>query len=122
LLLIFFVCTASFQVDEAMLPVLLPASDTVAKVTVNVPLPELDRLVIKLQMRDGHAEWSVDGRPFGKLVELRRMLRAVAAIDAQLSIVLDVDGNVPMSDAIDLYDACRLSGFTAIQFAASEGV
>ncbi|MFV2070278.1 MAG: ExbD/TolR family protein, partial [Pirellulales bacterium] len=58
LLLIFFVCTASFQVAEEMVPVHLPAAGIAAEVAVNDPLPEIDRLVIKLQMRDGHAEWS----------------------------------------------------------------
>jgi len=121
LLLIFFVCTASFPIAEETLPVHLLASERASEVRSTAPLPNTNPLVIKLRISNQRAEWSIEGRTYGALVEVRRMLTAVAAIDARLTVILDVEADVPMSTAIDLYDACRLAGFTAIQFAVSEG-
>ena len=37
-------------------------------------------------------------------------------------VILDIDGNVPLENVIDVYDVCRQIGLRRIQFAASERV
>jgi biopolymer transport protein ExbD len=49
------------------------------------------------------------------------VLGEVAQIDASLPVILDVDGQVPLGDMIDVYDLSRLVGFDRIQFAAAGG-
>ena len=119
LLLIFFVCTASFQIAEEVLPSsLLAAGATPSDLEIEVE-PDLERVIVKLDLQDEQLAWTVNDRAYASLAEVRDVLRAVAAIDAGLPVVLDVDGRVPLGDVIDLYDLSRIAGFDRIQFAAS---
>jgi biopolymer transport protein ExbD len=43
----------------------------------------------------------------------------VARIKRDAPVVLDADGEVPLGDVIDAYDAARLAGLARVQFAAS---
>jgi biopolymer transport protein ExbD len=49
---------------------------------------------------------------------VEQVLRSVVAIDATLPVILDVAGDVPLGDMIEVYDLSRLAGFERIQFAA----
>ncbi len=119
LLMIFFVCTASFQLPEGVLPSSLLAAGTAKSEVVVEPEIQLQRVVVKLQVGGSDLVWIVNDRPYGSLAAVRDVLTAVAEIDPALPVILDVEGAVPLGDVIDVYDLCRLVGFSKIQFAAS---
>jgi len=119
LLLIFFICTASFQIAENVLPSnLLLAGSTVSDLDVEPDL-QLERVVVKLRMTDGKLGWIVNDRPYAMLADVQAVLRAVAELDPSLPVILDVEGSVPLGDVIDVFDISRRAGFEKIQFAAS---
>ncbi len=118
LLLIFFVCTAGFQIAEQALPTNLLVSGTVQSPLEPPPEPALERIVVKFQVDGGRVAWLVNDRPYPALAEVRHVLDALAHIDASLPVVLNVADEVPLGDVIDVYDACRLVGFETVQFAA----
>jgi biopolymer transport protein ExbD len=119
LLLIFFVCTASFQIAEFSLPTNLAVAGAV-EVPVEPPTEQpLERIVIKLQGGAGAVAWLVNERPYATVDGVRQVLAALAQVDASLPVVLDSAGEVPLGDVIDTYDICRLSGFATVQFATS---
>ena len=72
-------------------------------------------------MRRRHTQWIVNERPCDSLAEVRQVLHAVAEIDRTLPVVLDVGGEVPLGDMIDVYDLCRLVQFEKIEFAVPSG-
>lgn len=116
-LLIFFICTASFQLSEEALPTSLAiAGGPTPAATVEIET-DLKRIVVRGESIDGDTKWTVNDRPSPSLVEVEQMLRAAAAIDRALPVVLDVGGDVPLGDMIDVYDRCRLVQFERIEFA-----
>jgi biopolymer transport protein ExbD len=118
LLLIFFICTASFQLAEELLPTSLAvASGTSTPAPVEME-PDLERVVVRATRADGVTQWVVNERPCDTLEEVRLVFRAAAEIDPSLPVILDVAGDVPLGDMIDVYDLSRLEGFEKIQFAA----
>ena len=119
LLLIFFVCTASFQIAEEILPAgLLALGGSAVDVDLQ-PEVDLERVIVKIGDRAGRVAWLVNDRPYENLSQVRDVLAAVAQIDAGVPVILDVEGAVPLGHVIDAYDVCRLVGFDKIQFAAS---
>jgi biopolymer transport protein ExbD len=117
-LLIFFICTASFQVAEELLPTSLAvASGTSVAAPIEIE-PDLERIVVRARFAEGVTHWELNERPCDSLPEVRQVLAAVAEIDRTLPVILDVAGEVPLGDMIDVYDLCRLTGFEKIQFAA----
>lgn len=120
LLLIFFVCTASFQQLEEVLPTHLRAETTGASsAELDPELLELEDVIVKVVRRDGRTAWVLNEQPYATLAELRGVLEQLAAIRADLPVILDVQGQVPIGEVIDVYDVCRLAGFEMVQFAAS---
>jgi len=120
-LLIFFVCTASFQAPEELLPAyLLSAGATAQPETIDPQIEELEQVVVKIDPDGaGRVSWSVNDRPCAALAEVREVLTAVAAVRADLPVVLDVASEVPVGNMVEVWDLCRLVGFQKIQFAAS---
>jgi biopolymer transport protein ExbD len=117
-LMIFFICTASFQAAEELLPSHLSITGGTTKVSPIEMEPDLERIIVRATYADGHAKWVVNERPCATMPEVRQVLHAVAEIDRALPVVLDVSGDVPLGDMIDVYDLCRLEKFEKIQFAA----
>ena len=121
-LLIFFVCTVSFQPPEEVLPTNLSAQGASASVT---PPPseiiELEDVVIKVVDRQGQVGWEINQQPYASLNQVRDVLATIANLEPDLPVILDVQGEIPLGDVIDLYDLCRLVGFEKVQFAASVG-
>ena len=120
LLLIFFVCTASFQIAEAMLP--SPLSRMGA--TAVELLPEmtdipLERVLVEISRAGEASQISINGQACPTLQRLSELLSALAAIDRTLPVILDIAGETRLAVAIDVYDRCRLAGFDQIQFAAT---
>ena len=123
LLLIFFVCTASFQPPEEVLPVQMPSSGAIAA-EVEIPeVADLGEIVVKVLWRrvgdEWHARWEINGRRYENLAEVETVLRAIREVKADLPVILDVEPPVPMENVIDVHDVCLKVGLEQVQFAAS---
>ena len=120
LLLIFFVCTASFQAAEEILPTNLSLPGSISSdVPIDPDLLDLDEIVVKVLWGEAGARWEINGRDYSRLAEVGGVLTAAARVQSDLPVILDVQGEVPMEDVIDVYDVCRQVGLERIQFAAS---
>jgi len=128
LLLIFFVCTASFDVRarEEVLPTRLSLPGVVqSDVQIDPEQLDLEEIVVEILWRDvggtWRAQWQINQRDYTRLAEVRAVLAAVKQIKIDLPVILDIEPDVPMDDVIDVYDLCREVGLARIQFAASAG-
>ncbi len=122
LLLIFFVCTSSFQPPEEVLPTNMSLPGSTSESVQIDPLEEdLDEIVVKVMWREGGPRWEVNQRQYQQLDQVGGVLNAVAGFQADLPVILDVEGIVPMENVIDVYDLCRQIGLQRIQFAAAAG-
>ena len=123
LLLIFFVCTAGFQVVEEILPTNLSLPGSVDTEVEIDPLEEdLDEITVKIFQRGNRPAWQVNGRDYDRLEQVGAVLSAAAEIKIDLPVILDVDAEVPIEDVIDVCDLCRQIGLQRIQFAISSDV
>ncbi len=122
LLLIFFVSTSSFQPPEEVLPTNMSLPGSTSEVVEIDPLEEdLDEIVVKVVWRESGPRWEVNQREYQQLNQVRAVLSAIAGFRADLPVILDVEGVVPMENVIDVYDLCRQIGLERIQFAAAAG-
>ncbi|MCE9604275.1 MAG: biopolymer transporter ExbD [Planctomycetia bacterium] len=126
-LLIFFVCTVSFQKQEQSLPATprMSASAGGGKVADRPPpeLEDLQQVELSLSRRGGATEWNVNKDVCRTLAEVRARLAALARIAQYKTIVpvvLDAADDVPLADAIDAYDLCLRLGFQKVQFVTPE--
>ena len=123
LLLIFFVCTASFQVVEEVLPTNLSLpGGTDTKVEIDPLEEDLDEITVKVFLRGNGPAWQINGRDYHRLEQVGAVLRAAAKIKFDLPVILDVDADVPIEYVIDACDLCRQIGLERIQFAVSSDV
>jgi biopolymer transport protein ExbD len=118
LLLVFFVCTAGFNRPEEELPSRLSDPGVGGAPVAPRPEDDFEEIVITLHERAGQIEYQVSERRCADASEVREVVRALAEIDNQLAVVLDVAPDVPLGPMIDVYDSCRAAGFERIQFAA----
>jgi biopolymer transport protein ExbD len=122
-LLIFFVCTASFQAVEEVLPTNLSLPGSIgAAASVDPEVADMDEIVVKVLWTDGLAHWRINDKDYSRLADVCAVLTSVARVKSDLPVILDVDGSVPLENVIDVYDLCRRIGLVKIQFAASERV
>jgi biopolymer transport protein ExbD len=124
LLLIFFVCTASFHPPEQILPTRLSLPGSIeTQLPPDPDVVDLEKIVIKLLWRNAggvwRAEWQINEEDYDQLSEVREVLLGIRAIQSDLPVILDVEPDVPMDDVIDLYDLCLEVGLQRVQFAAS---
>ena len=119
-LLIFFVCTTSFQALEQILPTNLATSggSSSAEVQLDPELMELEDIVIKIVRNAGATQWQLNEQTYSRLPQVRDLLMALVKIRRDLPVILDVGATVPLGDVVDVYDLCRIVGFDRIQFAA----
>ncbi len=119
LLLVYFLCTASFQQPEQVLPTPLPPTGSVAY----KPTPEeieLGLVRIELEQRANRPLIRLNGRPCPDMNQLRHRLAAIAATEPNLPVVLDISPEVMIEHVIDAYEAALAAGLKRINFAASE--
>jgi biopolymer transport protein ExbD len=120
LLLIFFVCTASFQIAEAVLPSPFPRT-TGSAVDPPQEAQPLERIVIAVEQENARTVLRVNEQPCESPRRLSELLGLLAEIDAELPIIMDIGSEAPLGSVIDVFDRARLAGFTKVQFAAEPG-
>ena len=122
LLLIFFVCTASFRAVEEVLPTDPRLPGSIDAAPADPALADLDEIIVKILWSEGRAHWRINDRDYARLEEFRAVLAAVARVKTDLPVILAPDGGVPLENVLGAYDLCRQLGLSKIQFAASKGI
>jgi biopolymer transport protein ExbD len=125
-LMIFFVCTASFNLTELVLPSRITAEETAGGgASLDPQEADLEQIVLMAARRDGQIQWRMNDRVCRDVAELRKLLAQLQARMAQLGtdltelpVIFDIERTVPLGDVIEVYDACRLEGYRKLQFAA----
>lgn len=121
-LMIFFLATSSFQTPEEVLPTNMSLPGSTSQAVQIDPLEEdLDEVVVKILWREGRPRWEINQRQYEQLGQVEGVLSAVAGLQADLPVRLDVEEVVPMENVIDVYDLCRRIGLEKIQFVAAAG-
>ncbi len=121
LLLIFFICTASFQISEQLLPssVKMEEGAGIAEAEIPPELEDLQEVIVEIGWTGNAPTWIVNEQPVDSLGRLRAVLASVADVDLAVPVILDVDDAVPLGHVVDAYDAARMTGFEQVQFAAA---
>lgn len=124
LLLIFFLCTASFDVQEKNLATSFltdPAATGGGQVpTTEAPLDELESIAIVGEASGGGVAWTINNGPVAAGAgELAALLARLAAIDPAMRVTIDAAGDVPMGEVVAAYDAARAAGFGRVLLVAA---
>ncbi|MDO4424947.1 MAG: biopolymer transporter ExbD [Planctomycetia bacterium] len=122
LLLIFFICTSSFQLPEKLFPTpiqtLMGNSPSEQTETFELPpdIQDFEEIAI-LMHYEKKAWWEIYGNRIQTFSALEMMLRDLAAECADVPLILDIDPNVPLENVIQVYASAKKNGFEKIQFA-----
>ena len=122
LLLIFFVCASTGQIRESLLPTELSGGsiESAAAAPQERPLGEAWVRVMAPGQANGGMRIEVEGQTFSgpdRHRDLSRFLRTLAATARELPVILDIEPDVPLGEALAAYDAARSADFEAIHFA-----
>lgn len=120
LLLIFFICASTGHLREMLLPTDLAAGE-IGTQAPRVSEPSLGEVRIKLRREFDQTVYQVEGREFRDVEPLREMLSLLAETAIEIPVILEIQGDVPLGDAVNVYDACRAEKFRSIHFAAKQG-
>lgn len=122
LLLVFFLCTASFQKPEEDLAAsLVVETQSAGAGSALDALPRFDEVILAGRRAAGVTIWSVNhGVETDDPATLAELLGEVAAIDPAAPVTIEPAPDVPLEDVVRSYDAARLAGFAAVRLAASE--
>ncbi|MEQ8847109.1 biopolymer transporter ExbD [Botrimarina sp.] len=122
LLLVFFLCTASFQEPEENLAASLAyQSADAGSGAGEATRPPLEEIAIAGRRVEGRTLWTVnDGPQAADPATLARLLADLAAIDRSLPVTIDPAAGVPMGDAVAAYDAARAAGLGRVLLVASD--
>ena len=115
-LLIFFICASTGHLREMLLPTDFAAGAVGDKAPRQIEKP-LGEVRIKLRREIDTTIYQVEGRDFQELDALQGMLRALAETAIEIPVILEIQGDVPLGDAVSVYDGCRAVRFRAIHFA-----
>ncbi|MCA9186606.1 MAG: biopolymer transporter ExbD [Pirellulaceae bacterium] len=119
LLLVFFLWTASFQLPEQNLPVVISMAAGSGAVTETPPeQPDFDLIAVRLLRQDERLITTLNGQHLTDLGDLQGRLEGLANVRADLPVVIDPAADVPVGDVVDVYDTVRIVGFNQVQFAA----
>lgn len=117
LLLVFFVCAATGQVHEALLPQKLPEGGVKSTSVVEVEPGAPDKIWIELKTSDiGQTLMLMNETEYDSFAALRETLSALAAVAPENPVILNIGPEVPAGDMIRVYDTCRAAGFQVINF------
>lgn len=115
-LLIFFICASTGHLREQLLPADFGAGamEPVAQ-PVEKPLGEV---WIRLTWDGERMVPVVEQTPYPEASRFQELLRALSQTAADIPVILQIDGAVPVGDVIRVYDTCRAAGFESLSFAA----
>jgi len=125
LLLIFFVCASTDQVRESLLPTELAGGSIESPATNPGPRP-LGEAWVRVLAGDGGGRGGegprieVEGRSFAgpqRYQLLSKFLKTLATAAPELPVILDIEPDVPLGEALAAYDAARAAEFDASHFA-----
>lgn len=126
-LLIFFICTASFQAPEKLFPtpIQTPFGNMASEQTETFELPpeiqDFEEIAILVHYEKG-PWWEIYGNRLQTLSALETMLQALAAECSDVPLILDIDPNVPLENVVQVYSAAKKNGFEKIQFAIEKPI
>lgn len=113
LLLIFFVCTASFQRIEETIPAALTSGASNTSATPEEkPLEEPVWIHLRFD-ESGKCLWSVNNLPCATRDEVKTQL----APRAKSLIIIDPEAEIPFAEVLACYDLCRELHCEQVQFA-----
>jgi biopolymer transport protein ExbD len=121
-LLVFFVVAGSGATAEKLLSANLPSQGRVQANVVAAPSdPWKVEVFLKLRFVPETKTFSVDmnGTEYTDVPLLKEQLSALADVDKSNPIILEVGDRVPVGRMVEIYDACKASGFSSISFAAN---
>ncbi len=116
-LLIFFMCASTGHLRELLLPTDFAAGATGQRSAQPIERP-LGEVWVRLRRELDETIMRVEAREFRELSDLEETLRALASAANEIPVILDINGDVPLGDAVGVYDTCRAAGFRSISFAA----
>jgi biopolymer transport protein ExbD len=116
LLLVFFVWTSSFQIEELLLPSSIATTAGVGDAEAMDLPPELETVVVAIRT-DEQVRYSVNGRDLDDQAQLLRLLTKIAAIGTDVPVIIDPQVDVTLSAVIRAYDLARSVGFAKVHFA-----
>lgn len=120
LLLVFFVCTASFRRSEYLLPAHInPGAGQKLELQHEPVPPDARSHVVMLETDDGRVQYRLDDKVVSELRDLTVALRKLAEDNTEVPVVLDISPDVPVGDMIRVYDTLRELGFGQIKLAAA---
>lgn len=121
LLLVFFLCTASFeQPEETLAASLAYRSEASGAGSPDTPRPPLEEIAIVGRRIEGRTVWTVnDGPQAADRGALAQLLADLAAIDPTLPVTVDPGVGVPLGDAVAAYDAARSAGMRRVLLVAA---
>ncbi len=120
-LLIFFICASTGHLREMLLPTDFAAGAIGDKAPRQIEKP-LGEVRIKLRREIDTTIYQVEGREFQELDQLEEILRSLAATAIEIPVILEILPDVPLGDAVSVYDTCRAARFRSIHFAIDPGL
>jgi biopolymer transport protein ExbD len=92
LLLIFFICTASFQIVEQNLPsrVQLEFPPGAEPIPANEQIEDVDAVIVKIGWLNDEPTWGLNSQRCPSFKTLQEKLAALSAIDSAVPVILDV--------------------------------
>jgi biopolymer transport protein ExbD len=118
-LLIFFVCASTGHLREFLLPTDLAGGGTQTEAPQRPDAP-VSQVWIRLKIDGDATVTEIEGTTYERGDDVRSVLRALAEAASDVPLILDIAGDVPLGDVIELVDLCRSSGFQSINFAAEK--
>ena len=117
LLLIFFVCASTGQVRETLLPTDLPSGSVESAQAVEQEDP-LGQVWLKLfPAENGRTMVELNDHIYDNHAQLKVTLTELAALAPEIPVFLDIQGDVPLGDMIEVYDLCRSVAYENILIA-----
>lgn len=120
LLLVFFVWTASFRPEELLLPSSVAAVAGLGPAASELAVPlELEPVIVRIRAAAGGWQWTINGRTVTEADQLQSVLDEVAGITVEVPLIVDPDDDVPLAEAVRVYDAARGAGLDRVHFAVT---
>ena len=120
LLLVFFVWTSSFRPEELLLPGSVATAAGLGPAATELAVPvELDPVIVRIRTAGDGWRWIVNGRTVRAADQLQSLLDEVTSITADVPLIVDPDDDIPLAEAVRVYDAARDAGLQRVHFAVT---